>query len=240
MLCFICIAFVLCSLNPLKTYAANEKKNIYTVYVNKTTNSVHVVTTNDDGSLNLIKAFSCSVGRKGHDTPEGTFKADGERYEWRLMVDGTYGRYAVRIFNKIMFHSVPYVRGAADALEWDQYNLLGQRASLGCIRLCSRDAKWIYDNISNRTTVVIYSDEKNIGDFETPYIAPFSDKSAFKNWDPTDYTVGNPWIEPEHKAFDDANYIEQNPDIVEEYGTDRETLWAHFVTLGIYEGRSWR
>lgn len=70
----------------------------YTVYVNRALNCITIKQHNEDGTETPVKAMVCSCGREGHGTPEGTFQTS-DYYEWRKMVDNTYGRYAVR-FNK--------------------------------------------------------------------------------------------------------------------------------------------
>ena len=117
----------------------------YTIFVNRALNCISIVQQEADGTVTPVKAMVCSCGREGHETPEGVFQTS-DYYDWRLMVDGTYGRYAVRFNGKILFHSVPYTETSPDTLEWEEYNLLGENASLGCVRLSVMDAKWIYDN----------------------------------------------------------------------------------------------
>ena len=114
----------------------------YVILVNKTQNIVQVKNQKEDGTEELVKTFVCSCGRKGHGMPAGTFKTS-DYYEWRSLKDGSYGRYAIRFNKRILFHSVPYVFMTPDSLEWEQYNLLGETASLGCVRLAVADAKWI-------------------------------------------------------------------------------------------------
>lgn len=174
-----------------KFVKANKERD-YVVKVNLAQNCVTVYT-EENGELKPFKAMACSSGRDGHDTPEGEFKTY-EYYESRLMVDNTYGRYAVRFNGQIMFHSVPYLTTAKDSLEWDQYNLLGERASLGCIRLCVGDAKWIYDNCKKGTKVVVYSDKSTPGPLGKPKVDKIPEKSPNRNWDPTDLTPENPWL----------------------------------------------
>ena len=137
----------------------------YTLFVNRALNCVSVVRTEEDGTVTPVKAMVCSCGREGHETPEGVFQTS-DYYEWRLMVDDTYGRYAVRFNGKILFHSVPYIEPSPDTLEWEEYNKLGENASLGCVRLTAEDAKWIYENCKPGTTVVVYSDSETAGLFE--------------------------------------------------------------------------
>lgn len=165
----------------------------YYITVNKATNTVTVYKYDEKGKEVPVKAMVCSVGRAGHDTPEGEFRTY-EYYDWRLMVDNTYGRYAVRFNGSIMFHSVPYFKVAKDSLEWEEYNKLGERASLGCVRLCVADAKWIYSNCKKGTKVKVYSDPKDKGPLGKPTPIKIDPKSKYKDWDPTDLTRENPLL----------------------------------------------
>lgn len=175
--------------------SAAGKKNLpdYSITVNKATNTVTVYKVGKDGKETPVRAMVCSVGREGHDTPEGEFKTY-QYYDWRLMVDNTYGRYAVRFNGSIMFHSVPYLKAAKDTLEWEEYNKLGSRASLGCVRLCVADAKWIYSNCKKGTKVKVYSDITDKGPLGKPTPVKIEKDAKYKGWDPTDLTKENPLL----------------------------------------------
>lgn len=164
----------------------------YSLYVNKSLNTVTVFIIDANGNEIPYKAMLCSCGRSGHGTPSGTF-ATSQYYEWRLMVDNTYGKYAVRFNNKILFHSVPYLETRGDSLEWDQFNLLGSNASLGCVRMAVIDVKWIYENCKKGTKVVVYSDEQSPGPLGKPEPIKIPIDSPYRDWDPTDPDPINPW-----------------------------------------------
>lgn len=217
----------------------------YVIYVNRALNCVTVKQQNEDGSLTSVQSFVCSCGREGHETPEGTFHTSNY-YEWRKMVDGTYGRYAVRFNGKILFHSIPYLNKSPNSLEWEEYNKLGQNASLGCVRLSVKDVKWIYDNCKPGTTVVVYSDPETAGDLGKPSASKIDSDSSFKNWDPTDTDARNPWITgiadyvPFSGTIDEFNYIayaDRYPDLRNMFGYDKEALYDHYVNCGKNEGR---
>lgn len=212
------------------------------IYVNRAANCVTVVTVDGQGTETPVRAMACSCGRAGHETPTGTFATTGY-YEWCLMVDDSYGRYAVRFNGSILLHSVPYLAKSPDTLEWDQYNLLGEPASLGCVRLCLRDIKWIYDNCSRGTVVVVYDDAENPGPLGKPETTDIDGNSPYRGWDPTDLDARNPW----HAAllngltydnFDAVGYAERYPDIKAAFGLNRELLWKHYVECGRQEGRT--
>lgn len=172
---------------------AKEAKTEYLLMVNRAANCVTVYAKDENGEFTVpIKAFVCSCGREGHGTPLGSFKTS-DYYEWRLMVDGTYGHYAVRFNKKIMFHSIPYYTREAGNMEWEQFNLLGEPASLGCVRLTCADAKWIYDNCAKGTQVVVYEDAENPGPLGKPVEMKLTEENPIRMWDPTDTSSENPW-----------------------------------------------
>lgn len=211
----------------------------YTVFVNRALNCITVVQQAEDGSVVPVKAMVCSCGKVGHETPEGVFQTS-DYYEWRKMVDDTYGRYAVRINGKIMFHSVPYIEESPDTQEWEEYNALGENASLGCVRLSVEDAKWIYDNCKPGTTVVVYSDSEVAGLLGKPTAIKIPEDSPCRGWDPTDIDINNPWFADVAGAIDEFNYIEyadRYSDLMDVFGYDRNALYVHYITYGIKEGR---
>lgn len=218
----------------------------YAVYVNRALNCVTVKLQNEDGSLTPVKAMVCSCGSEESATPEGTFHTS-DYYVWRKMVDDTYGRYAVRFNGKILFHSVPYIEESPDTLKWEEYNRLGENASLGCVRLTAEDAKWIYDNCKPGTKVVVYSDAEEAGELGKPAAVKIEEDSPCRTWDPTDVSAGNPWlggteieVTPFSGAIDEFDYVayaDRYPDLREVFGYDREALYDHYVTCGIDEGR---
>lgn len=217
----------------------------YAIYVNREENCITVMEQKADGTSAVAKVMVCSCGRDGHDTPEGTFRTS-DYYDWRLLVDGSYGRYAVRFNNKILFHSVPYEREAVDELEWEQYNLLGQNASLGCVRLSVSDAKWIYDNCKVGTPVTVYSGDEIVGGVTKPTALKIASDSPCRGWDPTDITAGNPWFKSETagalqegnlETFNYIAYADRYDDVREIFGYDKSALYQHYITFGINEGR---
>lgn len=250
-LTFLSLCFMFIFGFNIKVQAAElgiDTRPTYVLYVNRTQNCVTVVEQKADGTSSVVKAMVCSCGRDGHATPEGVFTTS-DYYDWRLMVDGTYGKYAVRFNKGILFHSVPYIEPKDDTLEWDQYNLLGQNASLGCVRLATADAKWIYDNCKVGTVVVVYSGDKVVGDVAKPAAIKIPAESPYRNWDPTDITIGNPWIMPgmamsaqnnvvkSADTFDYIAYADRYADVKAIWGYDKNALYTHYTTCGIYEGR---
>lgn len=168
-------------------------KHPYMIRVNRAENFVTVYGMDYEGKHTIpYKTFWCSTGLDPESTPLGQFKIS-ERYDWRIMVDGSYAQYAVRIYGPIMLHSIPYTNGKHDALEYWEYNKLGKPASLGCVRLRVKDIKWIYDNCNDGTKVTIYSEPDEEPEIALPKIKKIKKSNKNKNWDPTDPAKGNPW-----------------------------------------------
>ena len=161
------------------------------------------VTTFYDASGKAVKAFACSTGRRdGHETPEGTFTL-GEwiikpANEWCYMADGTEGLYAYRIIdninNDIMFHSVPYFEADHGTLEYEEFNKLGDYASMGCIRMACQDVRWLGEHCGTGTEVEIYYDENESLPLEKPDPIRIPEEiEQVRGWDPTDPDSANPW-----------------------------------------------
>lgn len=128
-----------------------------------------------------IKAMVCSAGES---TPEGTFYMQSQ-WEWLGLIEGQYGRYCSQISGDYLFHSVPYNSMDIYDLDTGMYNQLGTLCSHGCIRLTIEDAKWIYDNCTTGTEIVIYNDD-NPGPLGKPSIARIP---LDQTWDPTDLDI---------------------------------------------------
>ncbi|MGN0160580.1 MAG: L,D-transpeptidase family protein [Lachnospiraceae bacterium] len=166
----------------------------YMIKVNRALNTVTVYGIDANGFYSIpVKAMVCSTGKEVGDTPLGNGKIT-DKYTFHPMVDGTYGQYAVRYMDGgILFHSVPYYEKEKDQLETDQFNKLGEVASLGCVRLCVRDALWIYENCPKGTDVVVYDDTSDPGPLGKPEMIKIPMDSQFAGWDPTDPDEANPW-----------------------------------------------
>ena len=118
---------------------------------------VYVYQWDGSGYNDQIKKFKCSTGMDGYATPSGTYQAGGRITvdEWYYFKDyNCYAKYAYRIVGGILFHSVLYNANKQGPTN-SSVRALGKKASHGCVRLAVDDAKWIYDNCPEGTTVVI-------------------------------------------------------------------------------------
>lgn len=165
----------------------------YYIMVNRAQNTVTVYGLDGSGYYTVpVKAMICSVGRKGSATPTGTYTLGG-KWEWVHMIDNSYGQYVSQISGNILFHSVCYYKKDPSTLMTEEYNGLGAPASLGCVRLQTADAKWIYDNCARGTKITVY-DGASPGPLGKParLVDHISAEQA-NGWDPTDPRAENPW-----------------------------------------------
>jgi lipoprotein-anchoring transpeptidase ErfK/SrfK len=162
----------------------------YLIRINRAANTVTIYTKDEKGDYTVpYTAFVCSTGDA---TPLGTY-ALSYKYRWRALFGNVYGQYATVITGNILFHSVPYYDEGMDQLESEEYNKLGTAASMGCVRMCVRDAKWVFDNCDSGTVVVFYDDASNPGPLGKPSSITIDLNDARKGWDPTDPDPANPW-----------------------------------------------
>ncbi len=174
----------------LRVIGDPSDSNSFYVKVNRAANTVTVYEKNADGTAGTpLKAMICSTGDA---TPLGTYSTFN-RSTWRSLFGGVYGQYATDIVGNILFHSVPYFSASKNDLEYLEYNKLGTAASMGCVRLCVRDVKWIFENCAIGTTVEFYDDAENPGPLGKPEPIIIDTASANRGWDPTDPDPQNPW-----------------------------------------------
>ncbi|MDO4632269.1 MAG: L,D-transpeptidase family protein [Eubacteriales bacterium] len=122
----------------------NRQKNVITVY---------------EGSL-PIKAILCSTGRNNA-TPTGTFRLR-DKLPWANLNGPTIGQYCSHFLTNYLLHSVPMPGSSRNPykVHASKYNMLGQQASQGCIRLNVKDARWIYYNVPIGSTITISDSAK--------------------------------------------------------------------------------
>ena len=191
----------------------NTSTSKYYIKVNYKAQVVTVYTKDEKGKYTKpVKAMVCSTGT--YTPTSGVYKTP-HRYRWLRMVGGVYSQYCTQIVGDILFHSVPYLeRGNHASLEYWAYDKLGTKASLGCVRLTCKDAKWIYDNCKLGTQVEFYA-SSNPGPLGKPSARKISNAPAYvRGWDPTDPASGNPWKkyleEQENKKNDSSNTDNSN------------------------------
>ncbi len=174
-----------------KENKTTNTKNKYYIKVNYNAQVVNIYTYDKNGKYTVpVKAFVCSTGTE---TPRSGVYNIPAKITWCHMFGDVWAHYCSQIVGNILFHSVPYLEKNNHSLEYWAYDKLGTKASMGCIRLTTRDAKWIYDNVSVGTAVEFYS-SSNPGPLGKPTTQKISNAPGnLKWWDPTDPDTSNPW-----------------------------------------------
>jgi hypothetical protein len=105
----------------------------------------------------LVRVMICSTGRSKYPSPTGVITLPGRKARWCTFPNwgGGTAMYWTKIDENVAFHSILYANYDPGRPNMSSFNNLGKRASHGCIRLHTMDAKWVYDNIGAGTVVSI-------------------------------------------------------------------------------------
>lgn len=130
------------NVNNIKSTTSNliatDLKNKYTYIFKK-----------DNGAWVQLYKWKCTVGKLETPTITGTFYINGRKPSFGT--DEYSVKYATRIKDGYYYHSVLYDSTGSYIID----GRLGQALSHGCIRLETANAKWIYENILDTTTIII-------------------------------------------------------------------------------------
>ena len=176
--------------NAADIYNPNYKSPYYIVVYTGSQSAVVYGKDSTDGYNVVVKSFTVSTGKKSTPTAKGMYHIRA-KYRWKTLNGPCYGQYCSSISPHYLFHSVPYVKKTVNTLYNNSYDKLGKAASHGCIRMCVRDSKWIYDNcpIGTQVRVVWKSGPKGAG------VPKRSTGKKFLGWDPSDkWAKGNPYF----------------------------------------------
>lgn len=164
-------------------------KPLYKLVVSIPYQCVTVYTYDENDKYTIpIRAMVCSTGLDDG-TPVGEYTVS-TKLDWGALYGDVYGQYITQFYGDFLFHSVPYHTQNKDDLKVEEYNKLGQPASLGCVRLAISDTRWIFENCIEGTEVVVTKDKKS-----PPLGVPASMKlTDFEcKWDPTQSDSENPY-----------------------------------------------
>lgn len=130
-------------------YSSTSK---YLIWVNIGTQYTSVFQ-GSKGNWKLIRSGLVSTGAKDN-TPRGVFKTTYKQSNWTT---STYTvKPIVRFYGGgFAFHSRLY-KPNTTVLQAGSNNAVGYPLSHGCVRMQADDIQWLYDNVPNGTTVVVY------------------------------------------------------------------------------------
>ncbi len=130
----------------------HKSKTDYLIWINIACQRVNIFT-GSQGNWSLLRSHIVGTGARGTDTPVGVYTV-GTRSE-RGWVTPTYIVRPVVRFKEgsgLAFHSRIYNTSFTRITDAS----IGFPVSHGCIRMYDEDVQWIYDNIPQGTTVVVY------------------------------------------------------------------------------------
>ncbi|WP_407384169.1 immunoglobulin-like domain-containing protein [Ruminococcus sp.] len=171
---------------------ASGDKDIFSITVNRRTNTVTVYTKDENGAFTVpVRAMVCSCGTGGSDiTITGDFSIYFQE-PWHPLFGDVYGMFVSGFEGPYLFHSVPYTAMQHDALETEEFNKLGELASQGCVRMMVADVYWIGLNCGLNTPVHVIDADAKADPLGKPAAVKIPDGVR---WDPTDNTEGNPFL----------------------------------------------
>ena len=102
------------------------------------------------GNWKRIKTWSCTIGKPSTPTITGEYEV-GTRGRSFGQDKGYQCKWYTQISGNYLYHSVLYNKAGTKITD----GRLGYSLSKGCIRLATENAKWIYDNVSKNTKVII-------------------------------------------------------------------------------------
>ena len=180
------------NLDVVEKNKKDSSKSLYSIRVNRRTNTVTVYTYDEKGDYVVpVRAMVCSCGEMTEEniTPTGEYSVYFKNY-WHALFGDVYGKYVTGFSGHYLFHSVPYKQTESYTLKSDEFNKLGNNASQGCVRLMIADAKWIYDNVDMDTQVVVIDADEKEDPLGKPQTVKLEESAC---WDPTDPHKNNPF-----------------------------------------------
>lgn len=125
-----------------------ESSTDYLMVTNLNTKYTYIYKKFNNKWMRIYKWIS-TVGKPSTPTRKGIFLINGRKSGFS---GADYSvKYATRIVDGYYYHSILYDNNG----KYIKDGRLGYELSHGCIRLDTNNAKWIYDNIPDNTTVLI-------------------------------------------------------------------------------------
>lgn len=176
----------------LAANSARGTDDLYSITVNRRTNTVTVYTYDDKGEYTVpVRAMVASCGTGGDNiTVTGDYSIYFQE-PWHPLFGDVCGMFVSGFEGPYLFHSVPYESYDHDALETEEFNKLGSNASQGCVRMMVSDVYWIFKNCGLNTPVHVIDADSGRDPLGKPEAVKIPDGTK---WDPTDDTEGNPFL----------------------------------------------
>lgn len=131
-------------------YNKLTSKTKYLLITNLEERRTYVLKQDKNGEWQQLYNWECTVGKPSTPTIEGTFYISGRKSYFGTNIYRV--KYATRIKGGYYYHSILYNAEGTKVKD----GRLGMALSHGCIRLATDNAKWIYENVPDGTTVFIH------------------------------------------------------------------------------------
>ncbi len=193
-------------------------RGVYKICVNKSTYMISVYAYDEKSDSYSDSPARCMLGGIG-DLDEGTYSSGkGAKSSWSTADNGFY-RYYSDFGNDIVFHSALYnVMNDKNSLNTADYAAIGSHSENKGITLLLADAKWIYENCSFESEIVVY--QKADEEIDCDFISPIDIPEGI-TWEPTDTSDGSVWCQSEITTLDCA------AELTVETGSDINSILSH-------------
>jgi len=126
----------------------NYSSTAYFIWIDSVHQKVNIFN-GSNKRWNLVKSMVCSSGKASTPTVKGNFTV-GSKGGYFIADGGARCKYYTQISGNYLFHTVLYDNNGDYIID----NTLGIAVSHGCVRLALVNAKFIYDNIPARTSIL--------------------------------------------------------------------------------------
>ncbi|MGI6315098.1 MAG: L,D-transpeptidase family protein [Christensenellales bacterium] len=208
---------------PTPTITPVELEFPYLLEVDKGTQIVTVYTIDANGEYTVpVKYMLCSTGKRDSALKDGTYRLK-DKSHWRRMLSASplYAQYCSRITGSFLFHSLTFTGKSNSLFNVITYDELGYKASGGCVRLFTSEAKWVYDNVPTGTAVRVITSETVSPEMQALWdlLKPDKPISSGAKYDPTDPEGPNP-ITPPGSEIRNTPYPGVTPAPIETFSPD--------------------
>ncbi len=187
---------------PTTTEATvSNVKGKYLISINIANNIISIYSWDvdtDKFSSKPIKEMPAALPENMTEDEYHFVKDDLSKSVWQQEADSEFYRYYTNFGGLFKFHSACYtIDGNKNSLDVNSYNCIGNSVSSNGIILLCQDARWIYENCSYASEIVVLSDENATSDV----ISTIIPIPVGISWDPTDTSDGSPFCQTRLKDF---------------------------------------
>ncbi len=225
-------------------------KGKYLISINKSNNIISIYEWNSDTekfSSVPVKEMPAALPADMAEDEYSFNKDDLTKSVWQQESGAEFYRYHTDFGGLFKFHSAMYrTNGNKNSIDLDSYNSIGNSISSNGILLLCCDARWIYENCSYASEIVVISDE-TADTSAVDSIIPIPDGLL---WDPTDTSEDSPFCQTRLKEFnctiqysyayvgDGIDFLTKFVKAYDESGQDVSS-YAYTTWNGVFPAEGW-